>query len=243
MPLHINTFQEIVTNFKTNWLYNQTNAIEIAYTAIIDNDEFTNFKLDYPIIQFSFTNNELNQINASQILNDCIENPNRNTILDNGLFATPIEKFLFAIIWKNGMFSRFSSLRQGMNDNLNENIHDENAIVFKQYGRFLINRLQPIADQHTFRFYYFFTQLNENFNWEAPISINTPNRHGNMNTILVQNLKGNKVNSIVLSDYLNWINQNNFDLAAKEKLDFVFFTFGKILKNYHKQRDGIIPVK
>lgn len=106
----------------------------------------------YPRIQFSITPDEIYELIKSGRLDD------KNAIEGNCKF-TPMEKLLYALIWKNGDLKKMKHIVSGILST-SEDLPD-NGIVFHQYGRFLSGKSgEPIIDQHVMRAFavYFYRE-------------------------------------------------------------------------------------
>ena len=107
----------------------------------------------YPALNFSISKSEINQLVASEILNeDHTFSKNMNDKLTD-----PLTKLLYATAWKNGDLPKIKHIIKGIlkeEDASNEN----KAIVFHQFGRYLTKTPgQPIIDQHVIRAFGIFT--------------------------------------------------------------------------------------
>jgi hypothetical protein len=131
MALQVITFQNTVNQLKADW-NKPSHAINKAFNSIINNPEYEGFRLDYPPIKYTFTDEELQTLNQNDLLNLFNNDINRQIELGDNLFETPLEKFLFSIIWKQSDCQLIRTLKIGMsilpNDNNNEG-------VFVQFGR------------------------------------------------------------------------------------------------------------
>lgn len=191
------------------------------------------------------------------------------------VLKTPLEKLFFALIWKNQQFSRFSSIVEGIKDPLNElkeknkdkkqneentgSIEADNAVVFRQFGRYLANTKQPIIDQHVLRFYFLLVELNKDKS-QLDIAINDftdyikelkgPNTYrrdqkesnesgekkqtfkkGDCKALIDYGGQGNAVLVAHKNSYVECIERLKLEDGDRYKLDCIYFTLGKTYKN------------
>ena len=156
-------------------------------------------------------------------------------ILQGNKQLTPLEKLLLGVIWKNGDYKKESHIIRGI---LSENSQKENpknevnnSYVFWNFGRYFVNKENPIVDQHTFRAYKY------------------------LNKIPLENQlhKINNENKTYYEAYFNWFkNQiDNIKESFEEKnengidskdiayyLDLFLFMFGKKIKNKKKESNS-----
>lgn len=100
----------------------------------------------YPKINFSITTNEIELLISSNTLG---EDLNITNDFSNRL-NTPLEKLMYAVLWKNGDLKKIKHIIKGINNK--DNLVVEEGIVFHQFGRFLTGQIgEPIIDQHVIR--------------------------------------------------------------------------------------------
>lgn len=100
----------------------------------------------YPKIEFSLTPEELEQLYETRVLD-------RNNRISGPLFdaeLSPLEKILYAVVWKNGDLGKEKSIIDGVLADPADEL-PESGIVFHQLGRHLRSRAEPIIDQHVIR--------------------------------------------------------------------------------------------
>ena len=106
------------------------------------------FKYDenkYPPLKIEFSEQEIKSIK------NIFEDSNIN--LQESLNG-PIAKLLYALIWKQGDLVKLKPIAEGMNIELD--LQKKEAAIFRQFGRHLVNRDEPIVDQHVLRAYAIF---------------------------------------------------------------------------------------
>lgn len=102
----------------------------------------------YPKIEY-----KINQTEIQSLLNDKILDNNLNFTKDiTSKLSDPITKLLYAISWKNGDLKKVRHIVRGILDSDKENIDQDEALVFYQFGKYLTKTPgQPIIDQHVIR--------------------------------------------------------------------------------------------
>ena len=108
--------------------------------------EHEKLKDKYPRIDFEI-NFEDDENTFMKIIND--ENFQEN-------LKTPLEKLLYAILWKQGDLKKIKHIIQGIRDN-----EPKKAMVFHQFGKFLSSDNEPIIDQHTLRSFAYYKHKTE----------------------------------------------------------------------------------
>lgn len=131
---------------------------------------------------------------------------------------------LYAFVWKNGGRNQFMPLMQGILDRGIDEVEND-SYVFYQFGKHLVNRNEPIVDQHTGRAYAYLHYILK----KTPKirSGESYQRICNRNKLL----KGDYL------AYLSWIDDELLpedDLSnrktALSDLDKIMFTLGKLIK-------------
>ena len=98
--------------------------------------EHEKLKDKYPIIDF-----KLNKIeNSKDFLNP----------------KTELEKFFYAVLWKQGDLIKLQNIIDGINKK-----DVKKGFVFHQFGKFLSSETEPIIDQHTLRSFAYFKNKTE----------------------------------------------------------------------------------
>ncbi len=121
--------------------------------GIEEYESLSKYKMDYknyPRIEFAITEKEINSLFPRDNLDEL-------TIIPE----TPLEKLLYAVIWKNGDLKKIKHIVHGIKNNSKEDEEKETGIVFNQFGKYLANRSsQPIIDQHVLRAFNYFKHNN-----------------------------------------------------------------------------------
>lgn len=171
------------------------------------------YKMDYknyPRIEFAITEKEINSLFPKDNLDEL-------TIIPE----TPLEKLLYAVIWKNGDLKKIKHIVHGIKNHTNDDDEKETGIVFNQFGKYLVDRKsQPIIDQHVLRSFNYWTHIDNPEKAEKITSIN-------------------KTHKQLIKDYKNWIKGliANNDLNKMDNpeflylLDRILFALGKKIKN------------
>lgn len=110
----------------------------------------------YPKINFSITADEIQSLIASNALG---ENLNITDNFSNRL-NTPLEKLMYAVLWKNGDLKKIKHIVKGIKNTTKSEV--EEGIVFHQFGRFLTGQTgEPIIDQHVIRAFAVYQHHND----------------------------------------------------------------------------------
>lgn len=104
----------------------------------------------YPKIPFVITQEDLKEIEKIEAKLTAPEEIEK----DNW---TPLEKLLYAHLWKDGKLKSTKNIIDGIRDasqNSKDDASPKSALVYYYFGRYLTNRrIHPILDQHTVRAY------------------------------------------------------------------------------------------
>ena len=137
---------------------------------------------------------------------------------------SPIAQILYALAWKNGDLCKLGSLIQGMKTPTGAIPRSENnRYVFYQFGRHIVDRTNPIIDQHTIRAMLYYLKL---FDQEM-----LDEKYRNIKTIF----KFETPTKELAEQYLDWMNGLiNRDSGEREEihgyLDKIVFSLGKSIK-------------
>lgn len=151
--------------------------------------EHEKLKDKYPIIDF-----KLNKIeNSKDFLNP----------------KTELEKFFYAILWKQGDLIKLQNIIDGINKK-----DVKKGFVFHQFGKFLSSDNEPIIDQHTLRSFAYYKNKTEYYSiTEITIKhLDFITEYKNFIQKLLQKIEGDK-NEILF------------------EIDRILFIFGRHIKN------------
>lgn len=151
--------------------------------------EHEKLKDKYPIIDF-----KLNKIeNSKDFLNP----------------KTELEKFFYAILWKQGDLIKLQNIIDGINKK-----DVKKGFVFHQFGKFLSSDNEPIIDQHTLRSFAYYKHKTEYYSiTEITIKhLDFITEYKNFIQKLLQKIEGDK-NEILF------------------EIDRILFIFGRHIKN------------
>jgi len=99
----------------------------------------------YPKLHFKITQDEIMALVSTGKISSDYKNINTEDF-------SPMEKLLYALIWKQGDINKIEHITRGIMSSSDEDVND--AIVFNQFGRHLSgDREEPIVDQHVLRAY------------------------------------------------------------------------------------------
>ena len=151
--------------------------------------EHEKLKDKYPIIDF-----KLNKIeNSKDFLNP----------------KTELEKFFYAVLWKQGDLIKLQNIIDGINKK-----DVKKGFVFHQFGKFLSSDNEPIIDQHTLRSFAYYKHKTEYYSiTEITIKhLDFITEYKNFIQKLLQKIDGDK-NEILF------------------EIDRILFIFGRHIKN------------
>ena len=190
----------------------------------------------YPRFKLSLSQEEIAELKNDGYLKEI--DKDKKTIIKPAIFRgdkqlTPLEKLLLGVVWKNGDYKKESHIIRGI---LSENSQKENAknevnnsYVFWNFGRYFVNKENPIVDQHTFRAYKYLNEI--------PLE--------------KQLHKINKENKTYYEAYFDWFKNQivNIEKSIGEKngidskdisyyLDLFLFMFGKKIKKKNTESNS-----
>lgn len=167
----------------------------------------------YPKIGFTISSEDVENLIEARLLNSdfsLTEQATKN--LD------PLSKLLYAVIWKNGDLRKIRHIIQGVK-NAGKVINDEeNAVVFRQFGKFLNQRDEPIVDQHVIRAFALYFDSSKDFDQIRSIGLL------------------NKRHQTYIDAYKNWLNSDEILNELKSQpeytyyIDQLLFAVGKAVK-------------
>jgi hypothetical protein len=177
----------------------------------LDNKKSDSFETTYPRIHFKLDQTELQFIYNRIISNQPIINPNSD-------LKSPIEKLLYAMVWKNGDLLKLKHIVMGVFDEMPAYKENEGVVLY-YFGRYLTNpNANSIIDQHVIRTYKLYVSKDEKEFDEARKFNGVKKKHE-------EDVKG----------YLNWLTTNikeplksNHDTLYE--IDKLLFSLGKIMK-------------
>ena len=152
--------------------------------------EHEKLKDKYPIIDF-----KLNKIeNSKDFLNP----------------KTELEKFFYAVLWKQGDLIKLQNIIDGINKK-----DVKKGFVFHQFGKFLSSETEPIIDQHTLRSFAYFKNKTEYYSI-TELTI----KHKDFITEYKK----------FIQDSLKKIEGNNNEILFE--IDRILFILGRYIKNH-----------
>ena len=104
----------------------------------------------FPRLRFRITDKEVNDLTQMGMLSEKMQlSPNlASGMLENGKKLTPLEKLLYAVLWKNGDLGKENHLISGI---LGNEHRQKFGTVFYEFGGYLSGKNHYILDQHTLR--------------------------------------------------------------------------------------------
>ena len=196
-----NTFEKI---------HNATNNYELE---IIPTELEFQFKYDekkYTPLTIHFSHEDI------EYLNHNLPRPENIAFDIQPLLNDPISKLLYALAWKQGDIPKSGSILAGIN---NADIPRFNqGAIFRQFGRHLANKNEPIVDQHVLRAFEIFRTLDD---LDEVIALR----------------KREQFHVKVIKSYTGWFKKTKWAKQGSGNiLDHVLFGLGKTIKTSSKKR-------
>lgn len=169
----------------------------------------------YPKIHFDVSMSEIEELKRKGVL----DNTGRVTLGRKKL--SPLEKLLYAIVWKNGDLGKEHHIVRGINSSAQSEpgSSEKKGLVFFHFGRYLADRKNPIIDQHVIRSFRLYKLNKKRSDWDAAV---TGIRS-----------KG-KVDEDTIRDYKKWLTSLSMTLRAHQgyrfHVDKVLFALGRAVK-------------
>lgn len=169
------------------------------------------FETTYPRINFKLDQKELQFIYNRIISNQPIIDPNSD-------LKSPIEKLLYAMVWKNGDLLKLKHIVHGVYDEL-PTYKESDGIVLFYFGKYLSEpKFNSIIDQHVIRTYKLYSCNDEGVYREIRMFDGVKKKHEN-------DVKG----------YINWLKANidnelKYDSDTMYEIDKLLFQLGKAIK-------------
>jgi len=145
--------------------------VETTFTQILNADKVSDLKkiltsdpllekwqMDrnkYPELQLKLTDNDISSL-MTKVGNDLRLHMDLSAKLE-----TPLEKLLYALVWKNGDLQKVAHIIKGAADVRPTSLTNGPGQVFRQFGRHLADRSESIVDQHVLRAFELYEQVND----------------------------------------------------------------------------------
>ena len=176
----------------------------ISELESIPKEHPSKFKYDenkYPPLKFEFSEEEIKSIK------NIFEDSNINL---QQFLKDPIAKLLYALIWKQGDLAKLKPIVEGMIEE--QELQKKEAAIFRQFGRHLKNRDEPIVDQHVLRAYGVFKNRGDIFKVSSI-------------------RKQEKFQFEMIKCYRDWFKKNKLSEAGSGTVqDHILFGLGKTIK-------------
>lgn len=130
--------------------------------------------------------------------------------LEEITFQTPLEKLLFAIIWKQGDFHKIDSLINAAVGG-DHGSNRRTGFVFHQFGKHLSDSNQPIIDRHVLRSFKAYTEINDQESFKIALKYDGVTKD---DTGLIQ-------------EYVDWFKDQR---RSSVEIDELLFVLGKRIK-------------
>lgn len=178
-------------------------------------------KLDqekYPKLTFSVNKEEIDQLLKNKIID---EKFNLVQLSDQDNKLDPLAKLLYSLIWKNGDLKKLKHIIIGIKNNSCDFAKNEKALVFKQLGKHLNNKNEPLIDQHVLRAYsVFIADKSNQMEIKRGLEIKTINKN---HIDLIKSYK-KWLNSDWISSEFRKVDLNLYNI------DVLLYSLGKTLK-------------
>lgn len=184
----------------------------------------TDKKMDrskYPELQMQLTTEDIRSLKDKVLDRHLRPHADPSACLE-----TPLEKLLYALAWKNGDLQKVGHIVKGASE-AGQSIQMNNgpAQVFRQFGRHLADRSEPIVDQHVLRAFELYEQIERQedekiakirakINWDKDVAC--------------------------IERYKSWLNEHFSERQHEEQayvvnVDMVLFALGRAVKVTWKQ--------
>lgn len=207
-----NIFEEIKKSKSVSDIKN----IEEKYKQDIPPKNIMNVEV-YPKIEFTITNNEIDDLINRGLINK--EGSLEFTKDITSKLTDPLNKLLYATLWKNGDLQKIKHIVKGILESDKVNEHQNGALVFYQFGKFLTKEKgQPIVDQHVLRAFSIYKSDSSQIDLLRK-----------MGTI-------DKKHKNTIEDYKQWLISNELTEELKATQDYTYeidkllFAIGKTVK-------------
>jgi hypothetical protein len=136
--MDVETLKSIFKELENAKTVEKLEEIKTRREAEIDK-KFKTDEQKYPRINFQISSEEISISKES-------------AVLTQSQMTTPLEKLMYAVLWKQGDLPKLKHIIDGINFSETENSNEpEMGLVFHQFGRFLADKKEPIIDQHVLR--------------------------------------------------------------------------------------------
>lgn len=170
---------------------------------IHQDSSFTFDEKKYPPLKFILSKEDVAEINQAV-------NPENDHFDIQPFLKDPISKLLYALVWKQGDLLKLKTLLAGVNGR--DDLSQKQGAVFRQFGKHLVDRNEPIVDQHVLRAFAIF----QNSGDESKVS---------------SIRKKEQFEVDVINSYRKWFQENKLSEEGSSKiLDHILFGLGKTIK-------------
>jgi len=207
----------------------RTNKLRELYCDIKESNELRNMKAIfdeglYPPLPAAgiFERNKMAEL--------VMENGALTNNVEHLLVNNPLAQLLYSVAWKNGDLRKFNPLKHGLTDDDGRNIRniENGSYVFYQYGKHILDRGQPIVDQHTGRAFKYMKVREEKGETLKEEDIREIREY-------------KKLNEQDYIGYLGWVDKVlPSNLEDRDNilscLDKIMFSLGKALSKTHRKK-------
>ncbi len=199
-------------------------------TSIEDLDEIRNkadiplkyqtSDIKYPKIDFQISPEDIQNLRFKKVLTN-----DNSFVLNQEELQTPLEKLLYAVLWKQGDLPKLKHVIEGiLSTDKTEKDEQTNALVFYNFGKFLADEKEAIIDQHVLRAYgIYITDIKNTSKIEEYQKVNLINSN----------------HKALIEDYKNWFKglKINKDKETAFKIDRILMSIGKQMKKSKTNKD------
>lgn len=107
-------------------------------------EDIEQFKKKYPEVDLTLSADDINDLVNENIITE----DHRINLSTNRKFS-PFEKLLLSVLWKNGHLLRVQPIIDSIRNNRRST--SDYGVIFRQFGRSLVDPQEPIVDQHVLR--------------------------------------------------------------------------------------------
>lgn len=171
----------------------------------------------YPRMRLQISKEEVDAMQAMGILTQDFKIS--ESISSGKIILTPLEKLLYAMLWKNGDLGKENHIIKG----ILELAKESSGVVFNAFGAYLAGRQHHIVDQHTLRFVATYLAGNDACAVGKVRKLNTVNGRSKVHAEW----------AVVYGDLCELLGRNFGDCEMSDFIyvvDGIFFGAGKLIK-------------
>ena len=180
----------------------------------LDNGRIANAFKEYHVYKelFDSTEKKYPRLNMTVKIEEPKTLINDDGLLDKDKMSTPIEKFLYAILWKQGDLHKIKGIVAGLS-NESELSEMKSGKIFYQFGKHLADEKEPIIDINVLTAYGHYS--------------------GDVSALIKNGISTSPKGTELIQRYINWFKKVTKDKDADFRfiVDRIMFAIGKHIKN------------